>query len=186
MVHQNYGQDIQMEIGLAIGKVNGKGHNLGKGEIHFNILKTYKFGQIGLDFSNGGNFIPGTRAIEEDNIETLSSSDSKFGAIAILFRLKIKKHFFIEPRFGYASLYSFVNTVDRNSISQDNITAGLGVGSKINRFTISLRYQYFGTTDNYEGFRNSTLIKSNSETLEIIFLRMSYSFGLDKLFKSKG
>ncbi len=181
----NYAQNIDLEIGAAIGNVIDEEHSLGKGEIFFSVLKSYNFGDIGIDFSTGGNFIPGTRSIMEENIETLSQNDSKFLGVAILYRHTIKKHFFIEPRVGYASLYSFVHTDNTRRISQSNFTAGFGVGGKIERFTVSLRYQYYGKTANFEGLKDNTIIRSNSRSLGLILLRFSYRFRLGNLFSKK-
>lgn len=172
-------------MGAGVGNVVGKEHTLGKSELHFNLLKSYKFGQLGLDFSTGGNFIPGTRAIMDGNIETISPNDTGFGSISILYRLLIKKHWFIEPRLGYASLHSFVHTDDKTKIKQSNFTAGIGVGATIKKFSLSFRYQHYGVTSEYEGIKNTTVLKSNSEPVELVLLRLSYRFGLDNLFKKK-
>ena len=61
-------QNISMEIGAAIGNVTNQKHSLGKGEVHFSILKSYSFGQLGLDFSTGSNFIPGNKSIVGSNL----------------------------------------------------------------------------------------------------------------------
>ncbi len=185
IVQNNYAQNIDLEVGAAIGNVIDEEHTLAKGEIFFSVLKSYNFGDIGIDFSTGGNFIPGTRSIMEENIETLSPNDSKFWGIAILYRHTVKKHFFVEPRVGYASLYSYVHTDNTRRISQPNFTAGFGVGGKIERFTVSLRYQYYGKTANFEGLKGNTIVRSNSRSLGLILLRFSYRFGLGNLFSKK-
>ena len=175
-------QDTFMEVGVGIGNVIGNKNVRGKGEVHFNIIKPYKFGELGVDFSFGGNFIPGITSIENENIETLSSNDFKFITLMVFYRLPIKKHLFIESRFGYSSLFSFVHTDDKNKISQSNFTAGIGVGLHVNNFTLSLRYQYLGVTPDYEGTRNMTIIKSNSVSLGLLLFRISYRFNLQNLF----
>ena len=175
-------QSLQFETGVAIGNVTTK-HSLGKAELHFNLLKCYNFGQLGLDFATGGNFIPGERSTLEGNTETLSPNDSKFSSINVLYRRPIKKAFFVEPRMGYASLFSFVHTDDSRKITQPNFTMGLGVGGYIGRFTFSLRYQYYGKTASYQGARDNTVVISNPESFDLVLLRMSYRFGLDRLFK---
>ncbi|MBC3847542.1 hypothetical protein H8K90_14185 [Winogradskyella echinorum] len=175
-------QDTYIEAGVGIGNVFGNKNARGKGELHFNIIKFYQFGQIGLDISTGGNFIPGITSIEDENIETLSSNDFKFTTITALYRLPIKKHLFVESRLGYSSLFSFVHTDDTTKISQPNFTAGIGIGRHINNFTLSLRYQYLGVTPNYEGSRNMTIVKSNSESFGLLLFRISYRFDLKNLF----
>ena len=181
---QAQSQCLQIETGIAIGNVTTK-HSLGKAEFHFNLLKCYNFGQLGLDFATGGNFIPGERSTFEGNTETLSPNDSKFSAVTFLSRLPIKKQFFVEPRLGYASLFSLVHTDDSRKITQPNFTMGLGVGGYAGRFTFSFRYQYYGKTASYQGTRDNTVVISNPESFDLVLLRMSYRFGLDNLFKSK-
>ncbi|WP_296386679.1 hypothetical protein [Winogradskyella sp.] len=125
-------QDSFMEVGVGIGNVIGNKNTRGKGELHFNIIKSYQFGQFGLDISTGGNFIPGITSSEDENIETLSSNDFKFTTLMAFYRLPIKKHLFVESRLGYSSLFSFVHTDDKTKISQPNFTAGIGIGGHIN------------------------------------------------------
>lgn len=180
-----HAQDIFMEVGVGIGNIAENKHSLGKGELHFNIIKSYKFGQLGLDFSTGGNFIPGSRKTVNENVEILSSNDSKFGAITILYRLPIKKHLFVEPRFGYSTLFSFVHTDDKTKITQPNFSVGIGIGGNINKFTLSLRYQYIGVTSDFNGTRNTTIVKSNSESLALVLFRVSYRLRLNNLFRKK-
>ncbi|MCK8481508.1 hypothetical protein [Psychroserpens algicola] len=177
-----HAQDTFMEVGVGIGNVIGNKNTRGKGEFHLNIMKSYPFGQIGLDFLTGGNFIPGSTNTGDENIEILSSNDFKFGAITFFYRLPIKKHLFVEPRFGYSSLFSFVHTDDETKINQSNFTAGIGIGGHINNFTLSLRYQYLGVTPNYEGTDNTITVKSNSESLGLLLFRISYRFNLKKIF----
>lgn len=181
----NHAQNTFIEIGFGVGNVIGKKHTLGKAEFHLNILKSLSLGEIGFDFSTGGNFIPGNRKTLEDNIETLSPNDSRFISLSFFYRLLIKKHFFIEPRIGYASLYSFVHTDDTTRINQGNLTTGIGIGAHIDDFTISFRYQHLGNTPNYEGIKNTTIIKSNSEFLGLVLLRISYRINLDTIFGKK-
>jgi hypothetical protein len=178
-----YAQNSQIETGLALGNVAGEAHSLGKGELHLNFLKCFGFGQLGLDFSTGGNFIPGERSTLEGNIETLSPNDSKFSAITFLYRLPISRQFFAEPRLGYASLFASVNTDDTDKTRQANFSTGIGLGAYVKRFTFSLRYQYYGRTPDYQGTRDGTIVVSNPEPVDMIFLRWSYRFGLDRLFK---
>ena len=178
-------QSVQMEVGAGIGNVVGEDHDLGKGELFLSALKSYNFGELGLDLSMGGNFIPGERSTMEENIETLSPNDSKFWSITALYRYKVKKHFFIEPRLGFASLYSFVHTDNTTRINQSNFTAGFGIGARIERFVVSLRYQYYGKTADFEGIRNTQTVISNLESFDAILLRFSFRFGFGNLFKRK-
>lgn len=175
-------QNTFMEIGVGIGNVIGNKNARGKGELHFNIIKSYSFGELGLDFSTGGNFIPGITSIEDENIETLSSNDFKFTTLIVFYRLLITEHLFVESRLGYSSLFSFVHTDDKTKLSQPNFTAGIGIGGHINNFTLSLRYQYLGVTPNYEGTKNMTIVRSNSESLGLLLFRISYRFDLQNLF----
>tara|TARA_R110002049_G_scaffold293198_1_gene478070 strand:- start:152 stop:751 length:600 start_codon:yes stop_codon:yes gene_type:complete len=174
-------QDTFMEIGAGIANVIGNKNARGKGELHFNIIRSYQFGQLGLDFSTGGNFIPGITNTEEENIETLSSNDFKFTTLTVLYRLPIKQLLFVESRLGYSSLFSFVHTDDKTKISHPNFTAGIGIGGHINNFTLSLRYQYLGVTPNYEGTKNMTIVRSNSKSLGLLLFRISYRFDLKNL-----
>ena len=65
-------QDLFTEVGFGVGNVVEEEHRKGKTEIYINFLKSYKFGEIGLEISTGGNFIPGRDRGTENNIETLS------------------------------------------------------------------------------------------------------------------
>ena len=176
-------QHLQLETGVGIGNVTGGKHSLGKGELHLTFLKCYDFGQLGMDFATGGNFIPGERSIMEGNTETLSPNDSKFSSISILYRMPVERQFFVEPRIGYSSLFYFVHTNDRRKIKQPNFTAGLGIGAYAKRFTFSFRYQYYGKTEEYQGTRDGTTVISNAESFDLLLLRISYRFGLDRIFK---
>ena len=178
-------QNLVIEVGAAAGNVVGQKHTLGKGEFHLNLLKSFQFGQLGLDFANGGNFIPGESSRTEGNVETLSPNDSRFGVITALYRLPIGKQFFVEPRLGYASLYYYVHTDDARRIAEPNFTAGIGIGAKLPNMTISLRYQYLGKTANYEGFRDTELVQLKGTPLALILFRFSYRFELDALFGKK-
>jgi len=180
-----HAQDTFMKVGVGIGNVVGNKHSLDKGELHFNIIKSYKFRQLGLDLSTGGNFILGSRSTEDENTEMLSSNDFKFGSITILCRLPIKKYLFVELRFGYSSLFSFIHTDDKTKISQPNFTVGVGIGGSINKFTLCLRYQYLGVTPDYNRTRNTTIVKSKSESLALVLFRVSYRFKLNNLSSKK-
>ncbi|MEO1260509.1 MAG: hypothetical protein AAFZ15_17060 [Bacteroidota bacterium] len=176
-------QDFFMEAGIGIGNITGKEHKLGKSEIHLNIFRSFKFGQLGLDFSTGGNFIPGESTTTEPGVEVLSAADSKFSSVVLLYRLPIKNHFFIEPRLGYASLSAFVHTDDKTKINESNLSAGIGFGGTIKKLTLSLRYQYLGKTAEYEGSKDSIVVKSFSEQVSLVLLRISYCFDLNSIFK---
>ncbi len=175
-------QDTFIEIGAGIGNIVGNKNARGKAELHFSVIKPYSFGELGLGFYLGGNFIPGTSNTVNNNIEILSSNDFKFTAITILYRLPINKYLFVESNLGYSSLFSFVHTDKRVKINQPNFTAGINVGGHINNFILSLRYQYLGVTPNYNGTRTTTIVKSNSKPLTVFLLRLSYRFNLNDLF----
>lgn len=173
-----HSQNLFIEGGIGIGNIVGSSHHLGKSEIHLNIIQSFNFGQLGIDFSSGGNFIP---LGDDDNgpgIRMLVPNDTRFNSIVLLYRLPIKKHFFIEPRVGYASLSAFVHTDDQSKIQRSNLTAGFGFGGILGRFSLSLRYQYFGKTQDYEGRISAAnvVVRSVAEPVSIVLLRMSYRF----------
>lgn len=177
-------QNLSTEIGIGLGNVIAQEHSLGKAEIYINLIKSFKFGQIGLDFSSGGNFIPGSRSMEDGNIETLSPNDARFGSISILYRKSIKNYFFIEPRLGYSSLSHYVHTDNKTRISQQNFTYGIGIGTNLfKNFSFSLRYQHFGKTPAFEDTKDMRIVKLNAEPLNLILFRMAYRFSWDNLFK---
>ena len=140
-------QDYMSEIGLGIGNVVGSEHTLGKAEIFANVFKPLKTGQLGLDFTAGGNFIPGDRSTMEGNTETLSPNDIRYHSATVVYRYPIKKRFFIEPRLGYSSLSYFVHTDEDRKISEPNFSYGLSMGATVlDKFSVSIRYQYLGMT----------------------------------------
>lgn len=171
-------QKNSMEVGIGIGNVAKRDHRLGKAELHLSLFRTFEFGKLGLDFASGGNFIPGESGISEDNIDIISSKDSRFASISLLYRVPIQKHIFVEPRLGYSSLSAFIHADDRRKLRQPNFTAGLGLGLSLGNLSISFRYQYLGETADFAGFRGSTEVISNSEPVSLLLLRMSYSFKL--------
>lgn len=187
-IHYSNAQDLFTEVGLGIGNVVGEEHREGKAEIYINVLKSYKFGEIGLDFSTGGNFIsgnfkPGGNSDIENNIETLSSKDAKFNSITVFYRLPIFKKIYFEPRLGYSTLYNWVHTDNERKINKSNISYGLGVVTTLfDNLSLSLRYQHLGNTADYEGNRDLTTIISKSEPLKLVLLRVAYRFNWDTIF----
>ncbi|WP_281541924.1 hypothetical protein [Maribacter aestuarii] len=182
-IHKSIAQDVFTEVGIGLGNVIGKEHQKGKAEIYFNIFKSYRFGEIGLDISTGGNFIPGNISGIEDNTETLSPNDAKFTSISAFYRLPIIKKIYFEPRFGYSTLFYFINADNERKINKSNITYGLGIGTTLfENLSLSLRYQHLGNTPNYEGSKESTTIISKSEPLNLVFLRVAYRFNWDSIF----
>ncbi|WP_431157857.1 outer membrane beta-barrel protein [Winogradskyella poriferorum] len=176
-------QNLFSEVGIGIGNVIGNEHKLGKAELHFNILKQNNYGQMGIDLSLGGNFIPGDHSQLSENTETLSANDAKFTALTFFYRLPLGKKTFVEPRIGYASLYHSVNTNDESTIKKANFTYGIGLGIHlIERLTLGLRYQFLGTTPDYQGTRNQIQVVSNSEPVDVVLLRISYRFNWDTIF----
>lgn len=171
-------QKNSMEIGVGIGNVTNGEHRLGKAEVHFGIFRDLSFGQLGLDFSSGGNFIPGESGLSENNKDILSPKDSRFSSIALLYRIPVHGPLFVEPRLGYASLSAFVHADDQQKIRRANFSAGLGFGASLGGLRLSLRYQHLGNTADFSGFRGSTEVISPSAPVPILLLRMSYSFRL--------
>lgn len=182
-----YSQNLLVEGGVGIGNIVGREHRLGKAEAHLAIIKSFNFGELGLDFSSGGNFIPLGDSESEAGMEIISPNDSKFSAIALLYRIPIEEIVFVEPRIGYASLSAFVHTDDKTKIRAPNLTAGMGVGINIKSVSLSIRYQYYGQTQQYEGFSSfsNVIVKSTSESISMILLRISYQLDLGKLFRKK-
>uniref|UniRef100_A0A7S2PRS6 Outer membrane protein beta-barrel domain-containing protein n=1 Tax=Leptocylindrus danicus TaxID=163516 RepID=A0A7S2PRS6_9STRA len=175
--------NIFSEVGFGVGNVLGEEHPKGRAELHLNVLKSYNFGELGLDFSTGGNFIPGTTTGSENNVETLSPNDAKFYSITAFYRLRISKDIFLEPRAGYSSLYHSVLVDDKRTINASNVSYGLGVGTTIaNKFSVSLRYQHLGNTPEYTGTQDMTTIISNAEPMDVVLLRVSYRFNWNTIF----
>lgn len=171
-------QKNAVELGIGIGNVAKRDHRLGKAEAHFSVFRTLNFGVLGLDFASGGNLIPGESSISEDNREIISSKDAHFGSITALYRLPLHKHFFVEPRLGYATLSAFIHTDERRKLRQANLSAGLGLGASFGGLSLSFRYQYLGKTATYTGFRGSTEVLSAAEPISLLLLRTSYRFSL--------
>ncbi|MBX2872499.1 MAG: hypothetical protein KTR30_10380 [Saprospiraceae bacterium] len=171
-------QKNAVEIGVGIGNLVEGEHRLGKAEVHFSLFRAFQFGELGLDFASGGNFIPGESGITEDNSDILSSKDSRFSSIALLYRIPFQKHLFVEPRLGYSSLSAFIHTDDRRKLRQPNFSAGLGLGASLGNLSLSLRYQYLGKTADFTGFRGSTEVISVSEPVSLLLFRTSYRFNL--------
>ncbi len=182
-IHNSIAQDLFTEVGIGLGNVIGEEHPKGKTEIYFNVFKSFKFGEIGLDISTGGNFIPGNISEIQGDIETLSPNDAKFTSISAFYRLSIFKKVYFEPRFGYSTLFYNVNTDNERIIDKSNITYGIGIGSTFfENLSLSLRYQHLGNTPNYEGTKNSTTIISKSEKLNLVLLRVAYRFNWKSIF----
>jgi hypothetical protein len=182
-IHNSIAQDVFTEAGVGLGNIIGEEHPKGKAEIYINVLKSYNFGEIGLDISTGGNFIPGNSSGIEDNIETLSPNDAKFTSISAFYRLPLIKDIFVEPRFGYSSLFYYIHADNERKINKSNITYGLGIGTTLfENLSLSLRYQNFGNTPNYEGTKETTTIISRSESLNLVLLRVAYRFNWNSIF----
>lgn len=171
-------QKNSVEIGVGIGNITKGKHRLGKAEAHFSLFRDLEFGQLGVDFAAGGNFIPGESGISEDNKDILSPKDARFSSISLLYRIPVHGPLFVEPRLGYASLSAFVHTDDQRKIRQANFSAGLGLGASLGGLHLSLRYQHLGKTADFRGFRGSTEVISQSTPISILLLSMSYSFRL--------
>ncbi len=171
-------QKNSVEVGVGMGNVTNGEHRLGKAEVHFSLLRDLAFGQLGVDFASGGNFIPGESGTSEDNRDILSAKDARFSSISLLFRIPVHGPLFVEPRLGYASLSTFVHTDDQRKVRQANFSAGLGFGASLGGLRLSLRYQHLGKTADFSGFRGSTEVISQSAPVSILLLSMSYSFRL--------
>ena len=183
LIHTSFAQDLFSEVGVGLGNVIGEEHSKGKAEIYINLIKSYKFGEIGLDISTGGNFVPGNISGIVGNIETLSPNDAKFTSLIAFFRLPILKKLYVEPRFGYSSLFYNVNTDSERIINRSNITYGIGIGTTLfENLSLSLRYQHMGNTPNYVGIKNSTTLISNSEKVNLVLLRVAYRFNWNSIF----
>jgi hypothetical protein len=182
-IHYCNAQSSYTEIGLGFGNVVGEEHRNGKAEIHINFLKPFKFGEIGLEISTGGNLIPGSDRGIENNIENLSSNDAKFNSITAFYRFPIIKKIYLETRLGYSSLFYWIHADNERKISKSNISYGLGVGATLfNNLSLSLRYQNLGNTPDYEGNKDLTTIISKSKPLKLVLLRVAYRFNWDSIF----
>lgn len=179
-------QKIFTELGFGIGNILGEEHTLGKGEIYLNIFKTFKFGTLGLDFTTGGNLIPGTRSTLAEDTEILSPNDTRFASIMIPYRYAITKNIFIEPRLGFASLSYFVHTDEDIKINRQNFSLGIGLGATLfDNLSFTIRYQHLGLTPEYQGSRDGTNVLSNAASVDLILFRMAYRINWDKLFNTK-
>lgn len=180
-VQNCFSQNFFIEGGAGVGNILGQENRRGKSEAHLTLIKPLDFGEIGVDFSTGGNFIPLNENLVENNIEVVSPNDTKFNSAVLLYRLPINKYFFVEPRLGYTSLSALVHTDDRTKIKQGNLTTGFGLGARLSdNVLVSLRYQFYGNTLEYEGFKSdsNTVVKSISEPISMILLRGTLRFGL--------
>jgi len=59
------------------------------------------------------------------------------------------------------------------------------VGGTLSTISLSLRYQYLGKTADFEGVKDTGILRSNSEPVSLVLFRLSYRIGLDKYFKNK-
>ena len=171
-------QKNALEIGIGVGNVVEGDHRLGKAEVHFSVFRTLSFGELGLDFTSGGNFIPGESSLSEDNREIISSKDTRFGSISLLYRIPLHEHFFVEPRLGYTNLSAFIHADDRQKLRRANFSTGLGLGASFGDLRLSFRYQYLGKTEHFNGFKGSVEVISVGESVSLLLLSISYNFKL--------
>ena len=82
----------------------------------------------------------------------------------------------------------------RDSVNTSNITLGLGIGKTVGPITLAFRYQYMGCTANYEGIvrtfidddtTEENIIRQSDVGFNLFIFRITYGFGLDKLFGKK-
>ena len=62
-------QQYTAEVGIGLGNVVGSKHYLGKAELHLNVLKSFSFGQFGIDLATDRNFIAGERSMQNEAIQ---------------------------------------------------------------------------------------------------------------------
>ena len=170
-------QEYFFEGGFSIGNISDRQHPYGKSEVHLTAFKKLKSGSIGLDFSTGGNFIPGDSKDNDPFMATiLNPEDTRFTSFMFLYRKSIIQSLFIEPRIGISSLHSYVHTDNNTLIRKNNLSSGLGLGLTTSNLTVSFRYQYHGKTNSMRDFKNMEEVILNSETISMILLRFSYHF----------
>ena len=182
------GQKLNLDLGLGFGSSFGPSKNNIKREFFFSLLKTYDVGDFGIDLTVGGNLNPyrNPKNTKDSLVFNLNPSDNSYTSISFLYRYNTTNLFYLEPRIGYSSLGRYVETNNNQiRVSKSNMTFGLGIGKVVNKITFDLRYQYLGKTANYEGIVDNTLIKQDEANYSLIILRVSYSLGLDNLFKKK-
>ncbi len=175
-------QDFFLEGLVGIGNIPGGKHRAGKAEIQLTVLRNFKFGTLGIDFSTGGNLLPINSTVEDSDLTTHFPDDSRFGSIVLLYRYPIKKTLFVEPRIGYASLNTNVFTDDHDKLTQGNLSAGIGLGVAPSKLIMSVRYQYLGKTTFYEGFSSfsNSFKRLLAGPVSLVMFRMSYRFSLDR------
>lgn len=191
-------QDLNLEVGFGFGAATADGNTKDKGELAFTFLKAYERGTFGIDIAFGGTLNPygfdDVNFVDSD-IFNLDPSENKYISIALLYRYPIASVFYVEPRLGYSNLGFYVSTDEgRDSENTSNITLGLGIGKTVGPITLAFRYQYMGRTANYEGTVRTFIdddtteentIRQNDVGFNLFIFRVSYGFGLDKLFGKK-
>ncbi|MEM9856441.1 MAG: hypothetical protein AAF843_03765 [Bacteroidota bacterium] len=185
-------QTHQIEAGAAIGigNIANKEYSLGKAEIHLSYLTNLKGSIIGMDFSKGGDvLIRGVVGQEyRDGVEYVNPYSNSFSSILLFYRyiLFADKSWFLQPGVGYSSLHRFIHTDDTRKIRQPNLGAALTIGYlSQNHFTVSLRYQYYGRTGSYEGFRGTQSVVQERKHISLIMLRISGIVNLYDFFNKK-
>lgn len=176
-------QSTSIEAGVGIGNITGTEHTLGKGEVHLSLFQQFRFGALGLDFSTGGNFIPGERSTKLPELSIINPNDTKFNALHLLYRLPLFKGSFLEPRIGYSSLYTFTHSMEKNKVSQGNWSAGLGIGTFVDRVNFNLRYQYYGQTADFMGTNERGEIQMEARNISMIILGINIRWDIDNFFK---
>ncbi len=180
-------QDFIIEIGGGIGNVIDKEHRQGKGQIHLSgIYKLSEKSDMGIDLATGGDLFFGDDPVNDMDQEIISPYGTRFESIMLLFRYFPlgKRVFFLESRAGYSSLNLFVHTDDTRKIAEPNLSLAFGPGAIFNdEITCSLRYQYYGKTARFQGFRDTTEVISNSAHIHIIMLHLAWRINLTDLFR---
>jgi|TARA_B110000908_G_C10147342_1_gene399674 hypothetical protein len=182
-------QGFYSEVGLGLGNVVVEKHSVGKAELYFNVLKSYKLGEIWRNWIRSfywRRFHSGGREIIEGDTETLSPNDAQFNSAAIFYRLPIKRKIYLETRLGYSSLSYYIHADDKRKISESNISYGLGIGiTRFENISLSFRYQHFGNTSACEGTKDSRVIISNSKPLKLVLFRAAYRFSWNTTIRDR-
>ena len=178
-------QELYLEGGAGFGNIPGESHRQGKGELFIGVYKPFGFGTLGFDLAGGGNLIPTSNEIDELDRDIIAANDTRFTTVSLLYRRSLFKHLFIEPRMGFSTLSAYVHADEQSRISSSNVTAGLGIGGRVEYFTLSLRYQYLGKTADFRGIRDDRLVIAPSEHISVILIRVGYRFDLSHLFEQK-
>ncbi|MDF1695306.1 MAG: hypothetical protein P1U56_05715 [Saprospiraceae bacterium] len=170
------GQSFFFDGGAGIGNVVNKDHTLGKVELHLGMFKKLSYGDLGVEITVAGDFIPGDNSTSSAEQESILAGSSRFNMATFAYRLPVYKKFFIEPRIGYALLFQHIDSDETSTIYKSNLTSGIGIGTTIDRLTLSVRYQYLGNSPEFDGFNDSIRVLAEPDPLSVVMVGLYYRF----------